>query len=128
MIQSARTLRLSVLGGLLHPRRIALRHALGIVPDMPHSFWMPGVLLCTTATSFAIVDANSTTNTSDPGGGVPWANVGSVNGGSGTYLGNGWVLTAAHVGAGPIAFDSGAFQPDGRVIRLSNPDTSLADI
>ena len=128
MIQSARTLRLSVLGGLLHPRRIALRHALGIVPDMPHSFWMPGVLLCITATSFAIVDANSTTNTSDPGGGVPWANVGSVNGGSGTYLGNGWVLTAAHVGAGPIAFDSGAFQPDGRVIRLSNPDTSLADI
>ena len=128
MIQSARTLRLSVLGGLLHPRRIALRHALGIVPDMPHSFWMPGVLLCITATSFAIVDANSTTNTSDPGGGVPWANVGSVNGGSGTYLGNGWVLTAAHVGAGPIAFDSGTFQTDGRVIRLSNPDTSLADM
>lgn len=95
---------------------------------MPNSFWMPCVLLCTTATTFAIVDANSTTNTSDPGGGVPWANVGSVNGASGTYLGNGWVLTAAHVGAGSIAFDSGTFQPDGRVIRLSNPDTSLADM
>jgi hypothetical protein len=95
---------------------------------MPNSFWMPGVLLCTTATTFAIVDANSTTNTSDPGGGVPWANVGSVNGASGTYIGNGWVLTAAHVGAGPIAFDSGTFQPDGRVIRLKNPDTSLADM
>lgn len=95
---------------------------------MPNSFWMPGVLLCTTATTFAIVDANSTTNTSDPGGGVPWANVGSVNGASGIYIGNGWVLTAAHVGAGPIAFDSGTFQPDGRVIRLKNPDTSLADM
>jgi len=95
---------------------------------MPNSFWMPSVLLCTTATTFAIVDANSTTNTSDPGGGVPWANVGSVNDGSGTYIGNGWVLTAAHVGAGPIAFDSGTFQPDGRVIRLKNPDTSLADM
>lgn len=95
---------------------------------MPNSFWMSGVLLCTTATTLAIVDANSTTNTTDPGGGVPWASVGSVNGGSGTYIGNGWVLTAAHVGAGQIAFDSGTFQPDGRVIRLSNPDTSLADM
>jgi hypothetical protein len=91
--------------------------------------WMPSVLLSFTATSFAVIDATSTTNTSDPGDGVPWANVGSVNGGSGEYLGNGWVLTAAHVGAGPIALDSGTFQPDGRVIRLTNPnDSSATDI
>ena len=41
MIQSARTLRLSVLGGLLHPRRIALRHALGIVLPCLTAFGCP---------------------------------------------------------------------------------------
>lgn len=29
-----------------------------------------------------------------------WNNVGQVNGASGVYLGNGWVITAGHVGAG----------------------------
>ena len=84
-------------------------------------FLMPSLLLCFATQSFAIVDATSTTNTSDPGGGVPWANVGSVNGGTGEYLGNGWVLTAYHVGAGEIGLDSGTFQTDGRTIRLTNP-------
>lgn len=36
-----------------------------------------------------------------PGTGIDgWSYVGQVNGASGTYLGNGWVITAAHVGAG----------------------------
>ncbi|HEY0257047.1 MAG TPA: hypothetical protein VGC39_06365, partial [Candidatus Methylacidiphilales bacterium] len=59
------------------------------------------------------VEANGNfNNNSDPGSGVPnwttgwnggfdgWNYVGQVNGASGTYLGNGWVITAAHVGAG----------------------------
>lgn len=90
---------------------------------------MPSLVLAFAAKSFAVIDATSATNTSDPGGGVPWANVGRVNGGSGEYLGNGWVLTAFHVGVGPIELDSGTFQPDGRVIRLTNPsDSSPTDI
>ncbi|MCE0496608.1 MAG: serine protease [Methylacidiphilales bacterium] len=34
-----------------------------------------------------------------------WDYVGQVNGLSGTYLGDGWVLTAAHVGAGNLTLD-----------------------
>ena len=55
--------------------------------------------------------------------------MGSINGGGGEYLGNGWVLTAYHVGAGAINLDSGTFQMDGRTIRLTNPsDSSPTDI
>ena len=92
-------------------------------------FWVPCFSICLSANSLAILDSSSTTNTSPPSDGVPWANVGQVNGGSGEYLGNGWVLTAAHVGAGPIVLDIGTFNPDGRVIRLTNPsDQSPTDI
>ena len=35
-----------------------------------------------------------------------WDYVGQVNGASGVYLGNGWVLTAAHVGAGTFTLNS----------------------
>ncbi|MDP9290943.1 MAG: PEP-CTERM sorting domain-containing protein [Verrucomicrobiota bacterium] len=86
------------------------------------------ILLFFAATAFAVVDANSTTNTSDPNDGSPWANVGSVNGASGEYLGNGWVLTAYHVGAGTITFDSGAFAWDGQQIRLTNADNTRTDL
>jgi len=34
-----------------------------------------------------------------------WDYVGQINGASGVYLGNGWVLTAAHVGAGSFLLD-----------------------
>jgi hypothetical protein len=38
-----------------------------------------------------------------------WNYVGSVNGASGVYLGNGWVLTAAHVGAGTFTLSGTAY-------------------
>lgn len=55
----------------------------------------------------------------DPG----WINVVSPNGCSGVYLGNRWVLTAAHVGAGGVVIGSTAYgvQP-GTTVRLRAPD------
>src|SRR2546426_10430498 len=82
------------------------------------------LLLFLAAKAYAVVDANSTTNTSNPNDGSPWANVGSVNGASGIYIGNGWVLTASHVGAGTITFDIGTFAADGQTIRLTDNDSS----
>ena len=57
----------------------------------------------------------------DPG----WANVVSPNGSSGVYLGNRWVLTAGHVGAGSVVVGSVAYSVQaGSAIRLRTPDDS----
>src|SRR5258708_33602527 len=80
---------------------------------------------CLALPSYAIVDANSVTNTNAPPDGAPWANVGQVNGPSGVYLGAGWVLTAAHVGAGNINLNGELFFWDGAAYRLTNSDGSF---
>lgn len=69
----------------------------------------------------------------DPGGGLPWANVGSLNGATGVYLGvyGGvpWALTAAHVGAGTLTLESGAFEAQpGTAVVIRNPDGSATDL
>jgi len=78
--------------------------------------------------AYAIVDANSQSNTSPPPDGSPWANVGTLNGGSGVYLGNGWVLTAAHIGIGTFHVAQADFPSDGTYYRLTNSDGSLTDM
>jgi hypothetical protein len=51
-------------------------------------------------------------------------NVGQVDGASGVYLGNGWVLTADHVGAGTFVLNGGTYTAvSGSATRLSSPDT-----
>ena len=71
---------------------------------------------------------NTTAPLNDPG----WANVGSLNGATGVYLGvyGGvpWALTAAHVGAGPLLLDSGTFAAAGPAIVIRNPDNSPTDL
>ena len=64
-----------------------------------------GILLGTAIDARAIIfySAGNDHNTTDPGGGLPWQNVVEVRSssgitGSGVYLGNRYVLTAAHVG------------------------------
>ena len=42
-----------------------------------------------------------------------WDYVGSMNGASGVYLGNGWVLTAGHVGAGNFTLGDNSYPWDG---------------
>ena len=51
-----------------------------------------------------IVTGDGTGNTTAPSDDPGFDNVGNVNGLSGVYLGNGWVLTANHVGSGTMEF------------------------
>lgn len=78
--------------------------------------------------AYAMVDANSSSNTSAPPDGAPWDNVGLVNGASGVYIGGGWVLTASHVGAGNTVLGTTSFAWDGTSLRLTNSDGSATDL
>jgi hypothetical protein len=63
----------------------------------------------------------------DPG----WNRVGKVGTGpgSGVYLGQGWVLTASHVGAGDFTVNGQTYlAKQGSLERLKNADDSLADL
>src|SRR5580704_15894094 len=52
-----------------------------------------------------VAGGDGTQNTTPPADDPGFANVGIRGSGSGIYLGNGWVLTAAHVGAGWVWFN-----------------------
>lgn len=84
------------------------------------------------ASAVIINAANGSGNTVAPVGLPQFNNVGTVNGSSGIYLGDGWVLTAHHVGAG--AFTLPAVSPTaftvmpGTTQRLKNPDNSNTDL
>ena len=62
-----------------------------------------------------------------------WDYVGTVNGvnstASGVYLGNGWVLTAGHVGAGTFTLQGTAYAAvNGSAQGIKNADATVADI
>ncbi len=66
-----------------------------------------------------------TTPADDPG----WANVGVCSGWTAVYLGRGWVLTAAHVGASRIDLEGVVYAADmGSRETILNPDASAADL
>ncbi len=79
------------------------------------------------------------TNDGDPGSGIPnwtrgwpgsgtdgWNYVGQVNGASGTYLGNGWVITAAHVGAGDFTLGGVTYIPvSGTTTEIDGGDVDI---
>lgn len=72
---------------------------------------------------------NTTAPADDPG----WANLGVRGVGTGVYLGNGWVLTAEHVGGGNIVLNGGTYAMlAGSGTRLTNGGepgkTALTDL
>ena len=90
----------------------------------------------------AILVGSSTYNTAAPTGsdianwstgwgavGVTgWDYVGTVNGASGVYLGNNWVLTAAHVGAGNFTLGSTSYAVVGTPQLIGSADLTLFQI
>ena len=81
-----------------------------------------------------IAGGDGTGNTTDPGTGVQWDNVGSLNDGGCEYLGNGWLLTAGHVWtddtSGVANFGGVLYYPDGTTYTLQSgnsmyPNTDL---
>ena len=68
-----------------------------------------GMLLSGPARAVVIDTVTGTGNTSAPADDPGWANVGVLGVGTGVYLGNGWVLTAAHVGGGSIVLNGGTY-------------------
>jgi hypothetical protein len=86
----------------------------------------------TTGHAIVIYGGTGGGNSTDPGAGLPWAHVGSLNGATGVYLGSfggvPWALTAAHVGAGTLQLDSGNFAAAGAAVVIRNPDGSATDL
>jgi hypothetical protein len=68
---------------------------------------------------------NTTAPPDDPG----WANVGTIGGLTGVYIGDRWVLTANHVGDGAIVLQGITYQPlAGSRVRFEKPPGSYADL
>lgn len=68
-------------------------------------------------------------NAEAPGFGLPWFHVGRRDAYSAVYLGNRWVLTAAHVGAFPVRFGSREYEPQlPSVQRILNRDGTSSDL
>lgn len=91
--------------------------------------WAFLILVPSEAPAVLIAYGDGTGNSTPPYGFDEWSYVGSVNGLSGVYLGNGWILTADHVGPGDFDLE-GTTYPwlPGSDVRLQNTDGSPADL
>lgn len=88
-----------------------------------------GLLAITTRRAAAVVigDPDALAGTPTPAG---FSYVGQVDGASGVYVGNGWVLTAAHVGF-PTGFTLGGMSygvTPGSDVELTNPNGTPTDL
>jgi len=78
------------------------------------------------AHAVVIATGDGTGNVSAPADDPCWDSVGEAGGLSGVYLGNGWVLTANHVGAVAITFAGVTYQPvpDSMQQLMTDPSTT----
>jgi hypothetical protein len=99
--------------------------------------WLPAFLAiifaCSPFASAVVINsATGNGNTNAPANDPGWANIGVLGGGTGIYLGDGWVLTAAYVGAGAITLQGIAYNPlPGSTVQLTNSTpgkTALTDL
>ncbi|MCE9630024.1 MAG: serine protease [Planctomycetia bacterium] len=88
--------------------------------------WCAGCLWLAAPARGVIIDTTSGSgNTSAPADDPGWANVGLRGIGTGVYLGNRWVLTAGHVGAGSIDLSGTTYALDvGTAVTLNNAGAS----
>ncbi len=72
---------------------------------------------------WGVVVSTTTGNTQRPQIDPGWDNVGTLRGSTAVYLGDRWVITAAHVGLGTVRFsERGTFEPEpGTMVQLMNP-------
>ena len=98
-----------------------------LVVIMKSKFLVLAALLGTHHLGFGVVVISGAANSTAPSGQPYFGNVGIVGGGSAIYLGNGWVMTAAHVAGGlpaSVTFGGNVYttQP-GTFNRLHDPAT-----
>ena len=87
------------------------------------------VLPATPTFAALIATGDGTGNTTAPASDPGFNRVGVVNGLSGVYVRNGWVLTASHVGEGAFVLDGTSYAAvPGSMVRFTNADSTLADL
>jgi hypothetical protein len=83
------------------------------------------------ATAVLVASGDGTQNTTAPADDPGWSNLGkrASSGLSAIYLGNRWVVTASHVGAGTVTFNGVPYDPiAGTTIGFETAPSQIADL
>ena len=93
----------------------------GVKSSLALVFLVLLLMLSPAAQAVVINSGSGTGNTNAPVDDPGWANIGILGGGTGIYLGNTWVLTASHVGAGSITLGGISYGAlAGSTVQLTN--------
>ncbi len=93
--------------------------------------WLLATLIPSMAAAVLISTGDGTGNTSPPSAAEDpgFNHVGTISSLSGVYVGNGWVLTAGHVGIGPISLMGITYEPvPGSQTPFTNDAGDIADL
>ncbi|OUV21651.1 MAG: hypothetical protein CBC48_20220 [bacterium TMED88] len=93
--------------------------------------WLTAWVVGSSVSALVLDASDDTGNTTPPDPAWGWSNVGTRPGGTSSvvYLGNRWVATAAHIGAGITEFGGIRYEPvAGSPVQLKNPDGTKADL